>query len=116
MPPWRDTIEVIERKGTSDLLRRKTGKQSPEFILESILNLKNYAVAQAQVGSYVKTIDAGGLILIKDDYNYKTDDLFVVVIDVLPTVERQRALISGGFGTGQHFELRCSWRLRFVAA
>ena len=114
VPPYKQTIEVIERKGTSDLLRRKTGFQSPEFRLESLLNLKDYRMAQAQVGAYIKTIEAGGLRLIKDDYNYFTDGLFVVVLEVLPTVEKQRALISGGFNASYHFELRCGWRLRFV--
>ena len=114
--PYKQFVEVIERKGTSDLLRRKTGKQSPEFNLESIINLQNFAMAQAQVGSYIKTIEAGGLGLIKDDYNYVTDGLSIVVIDVSPIVEKQRAQISGGFRADYHFELRCNWRLRFVAA
>jgi len=114
VPPHSEMLEVIERKGTSDLLRRKTGKQSPEFVLESILNLKDYRIAQKQIKTYVKMKEAGGLGLIKDDYNYKQDGLLVVVIDVTPTVEQQRAQIAGGFGTNQNFELRCQWRLRFV--
>lgn len=118
VPPYRQTIEVIERKGTSDLLRRKTGFQSPEFQLESIDNLLDFATAQAQIGSFIQTIEAGGLQLIKDDYDFVNDGLLVVVLDVEPTVEQQRSRIAGGFqpGSNWNFELRARWRLRFVAA
>ena len=113
--PYRHGIEVIERKGTNDVLRRKTGKQS-EFSLESIVNLKDFRDAQRQLGSYAKTKEAGGLILIKDDYNYRADGLLVVVVEVTPTVEQLRARISGGLGVNLNFELRCKWQLRFVTA
>lgn len=114
--PFKQMVEVIERKGTSDLLRRATGFQSPMFSLESMLNLRDFAVAQAQIGSYIETIEAGALTLIKDDYDFTQNGLLIVVIDVSPTLEEQRAQIAGGFGgTGDNFELRCRWQLRFVA-
>lgn len=115
VPGYRETIEVIERQGMRDLLRRKTGFQSPEFVLTSLVNLKDFAKAQAQVRAYQKTIESQALKLVKDDYNYFLDRLLVVVLDVLPTIEQQRSLIVGGFGSVNHFELRCSWRLRFVS-
>lgn len=118
VPPHRQTIEVIERKGTSDLLRRKTGFQSPEFQLESIDNLADFATGRDQINSFKQTIEAGGLQLIKDDHSFVDDGLLVVVLDVEPTLEKQKALISGGFqpGSNWYFELRARWRLRFVAA
>ena len=113
--PYKQMVEVIERKGTSDLLRRATGFQSPMFNLESMLNLASFAVAQAQIESYTDTIEAGALTLIKDDYDYTQDGILIVVIDVSPTLEEQRAQIAGGFGgANDNFELRCRWQLRFV--
>lgn len=116
VPPYRQTIEVIERKGTSDLLRRKTGVQSTQFQLESIDNLASFDVAQARELEFLAAIESGALILVKDDFNYFSENRLVVVLDVEPTVKKQRAVISGGFdgALSGFFELRASWRLRFV--
>jgi len=117
VPPRAQTIETIERKGRDDVIRRFNGFQSPPFTLTSVNAVPDYNNATAALRAFAEKKLLGGLVLVKDDHNYFTiDQLFVVVLEVQPTVQQQRTLICGQLVASQHFELRARWTLRFVSA
>jgi hypothetical protein len=120
VPIIRQTVEVLEEPGVDYQRRRLVGLRSPEFTLESMVDVADREAAMTELAVYRGLIDDAPVVLQKDGFNYNTGPpvgmrSLVAVLDVQPVQSDRSAIICADKINSGNWMLTARWRLRLVA-